>query len=210
MRRLFFEVRGTEVDQDSKEDPQSVGMAESGTDRHLRLQTLIAKMQSLGYNDVEWIDVEDFLKRHPVEGTYVVSREGMEVKLRNTVLNLSFKCDGIIRFKNKYYVLEIKTETSFKWNPRTEPEDKARTQAASYSAALGVSRVLFLYENRDVCSKKVYIVEVGDQEIYERVVHKIETTNSYIEVDQAPPMTDVKKECNYCNYKTACKQWGQT
>jgi CRISPR/Cas system-associated exonuclease Cas4 (RecB family) len=206
LREIYFTVTGAPED-DVLPDPNLVGMGESGTDRHLRLQTVISEMKKMGFKDVEWIDVEEFLKFHPVEGTEVVERKGMEVKLRNTIFNMSFMCDGIIKFRGVYYVLEIKTETSFKWQPRTGPEPKAVVQASSYSLCLGVNKVMFVYENRDVCSKKVYIHQVSEIEKYDLVVHKIEECNTYVETDTVPPKSDNKNDCRYCDYKQECKKY---
>jgi len=173
MRRMFFEVTGAEVDKAKPADAGLVGINESGTDRHERLQKHIASMKEFGFN-VEWVDVADFIEQHQPKGTRVVERKGMETKLFNEILNLSFMSDGIIKIDGVHYILEIKTEASFKWQGRIAPEEKHIFQAASYSVALGVSKVIFIYENRDVCAKKAYLIEITQEMKEERVYARIE------------------------------------
>lgn len=207
-RRIFFEVSGAEVDKAKPADANLVGINESGTDRHERIQTYITKMKEHGH-DVEWIDVEDYLTQFPQTGTRVVEKKGMETKLYNEVLNLSFMCDGVIKFKGVYYIIEIKTEASFKWIARTKPEEKHTFQASSYSACLGISNIMFLYENRDVCGKKVYHVEITQEDREEKVFGRIEMVNEYIRQQIAPPVTEQdKKDCKYCPFTTICREVG--
>jgi CRISPR/Cas system-associated exonuclease Cas4 (RecB family) len=203
MRRIFFEVTGEEVDASNHHDPQLVGINESGTDRHERIQRHVASMKEYGY-DVEWVDVEEFIKEFKPLGTRVIEKKGMETKLFNDVLNLSFMCDGVIKFKGIHYILEIKTEASFKWQTRSKPEEKHTYQAACYSAALGLSNVIFIYENRDVCAKKVYMHEVTQEDREDKVYCRIETINEFIRQEIVPEKTTDTKECKYCPYLTAC------
>lgn len=206
MRKVFFEVTGTELDENIQIDPNLVGMGQSGTARHEHIQQTVMRMKELGH-DCEWIDVEEYLKLRPQKGTTVVERKGLEVKLYNEVLNMRFLCDGIIKFKGQYYVLEIKTETSFKWQGRTEPAIKHTYQAAAYASCLGINKVMYLYENRDMCSKKTFDIVVSEDDIEEKVIGYVETVNGYIDRGEVPPMTKFKSECNYCDYKQECKKW---
>ena len=45
----------------------------------------------------------------------IVGQSGMECKLYHKKLNMSFMCDGIIKYKSKYFIFEFKTETANKW-----------------------------------------------------------------------------------------------
>ena len=49
-------------------------------------------------------------------------------------------------YHDRKYIIEIKTETSMKFNKRFEPDPKHLLQAACYSICLGVDEVIFLYE----------------------------------------------------------------
>lgn len=206
IRKVYFEVTGAPIDANPDINPDMVGVGQSGTDRHERMQTTITHMKELGY-DVEWIDVAEYLKIRPQMGTEVVERKGMETKLRNTVLNLSFMCDGIIKFKGKYYILEIKTEASFKYMKRFDVEPDHLVQGTSYSTALGINLILFIYENRDLCQKKTFVVEITDEDKQDKVIHTIETVNDHIEREVVPEKSTVKKHCTYCQFKGECKKW---
>jgi CRISPR/Cas system-associated exonuclease Cas4 (RecB family) len=206
MRKVFFEVTGAPIDPNPDVEPDFVGICESGTDRHERLQNAVIAMKELGI-DCEWVDVEEYLRLYPQPGTELVQRKGNEFKLRNTILNMSFMCDGIIKFGGKYYILEIKTEASFKWNGRTDAEEKHKVQASSYSVALGIDDVMFVYEQRDFCKKKYIHVHVTAADKEEKVIHYINTCQDYVEREEVPPKTDKKSECNYCQFKVECKKW---
>lgn len=203
LRNCFFQVVGARQDVKLKTDPQLVGMGQSGTARHEHIQTAIAQMKRLGY-DVEWIDVAEFLKMRPVKGTIIKERKGMETKLYNELFNLSFMCDGIIKLHGRYYILEIKTEASFKFQGRTQPEQDHIIQASCYSLAIGINDVMFLYENRDVCAKKTFLVHVTEENRAE-IVHRIETSNSHIQSGTVPPKETDK--CKYCQYTEECKKY---
>lgn len=200
-RNIYFQLIGAEIDKESTITAEVIGMGESGTDRHERLQAAIIQMP-----EVEWVDVEEYLKARPELGTVVQKKVGYEYKLYNEALNLSCLCDGIIKFKGKYYILEIKTEASFKWNNRYAPEEKHKVQATAYAIALGIKDVIFLYENRDVCGKKTFLYKVSDDEI-ETLVTEIYEIIDMAESGEVPPKSDDKRECNYCQYKEECKKW---
>lgn len=207
MRNMYYQVVGEGMDEDKGESPDLIGIGESGTDRHIRIQNHIANMKKLGYN-VEWVPVDVYLNNNPQPGVRIVSREGMETKLAHDGFNMSFMCDGIIRFEGVYYILEIKTEASFKFQGRVQPEDKHITQASCYALTLDIDRIMFIYENRDVCSKKVFEYEVTDEDKASRVLAEIDTCESFRELEQVPPMTTKKRECTYCKYKKKCKEDG--
>lgn len=205
LRKMYYQVVGVEEDAGIDSTASSVGITQSGKDRHERIQKAVSEMKRLGY-PVQWIDVEEYLKKRPQQGTKVVSKQGMETKLYNEILNMSFLCDGLFTMDGVYFVLEIKTEVSFKSNKREAPEEEHITQAACYSATLGIDRIMYVYENRDLCTKKVFMHIVNDDDKFNLVIAPIETVNTHIETGTVPPMTDKKKLCKYCDYKTRCKR----
>jgi CRISPR/Cas system-associated exonuclease Cas4 (RecB family) len=205
LRSVYYEVTGADLDPDTTTTASSVGIRESGTDRHIRIQTAIARMKSMGY-PYEYMDVEEYLKKHPQKGTRVVEKNGMETKVYNEILNLSFMCDGILLRNGVYYVLEIKTETSNKAYNRIDPEPKHKIQATCYSIAFSIPRVIYIYENRDVCTKKSFLYVVSEEDKFEKVIAPIEEVNNHIEMRTLPPKTTNKKECRYCNYQEKCRR----
>ena len=67
---------------------------------------------------------------------------------------------------------------------------------------------MFLYENRDNCDKKAFLLHVTE-EMRNELVAKIEECDGYVTNLIPPPKPEVsKKTCSYCNYKQACKKAG--
>lgn len=208
LRMQYFQVENAQQDPPGEGDPNMIGMAESGTDRHERLQNTVQQMESLGM-DVIWVDPEEWARTKAPKGTQVVRREGNEVRFKNTILNLFFKCDGIIKFKNRYYILEFKTEISFKNRGRTAPDPKHIKQASAYSLGLGINEIMFVYENRDMLGKRTFLQTIT-KEMHQAVVEEIETIETYRTLKKVPPMTTNEKDCTYCDFKVLCKQVGKT
>lgn len=206
IRNMYFQIVGAEQDEE-RASAALIGICESGTDRHLRIQNAISKMKDIGI-DCEYIDVSTFIKMRQLADLEVVSVCDYETKLFHKKLNLRFMCDGIIKYKSQYYILEIKTASIYKWQGQTDVMDNHLLQGTCYCLCFGIDQVMFLYENRDNCIKKAYVLNVTDDMKYS-VISKIEECDSYVSKLIPPPKPDIeKKECNYCAYKTACKKAG--
>ena len=205
VRQMTYQVLGIEPD-NGKASFQLQGICESGTDRHIRIQEAIENMKNILNIDCEYIDVAEFVKQRNLQDLEIKGKSGMECKLYHTKLNMSFMCDGIIKYKSKYFIFEFKTETSNKFFKRTDVDASHYNQATAYSIAFGINQVLFVYENRDTLDKKAYIREVTD-EMKEELIGKIEYCDSYVKKLKAPPKPqDVpKKACTYCNYRRKCE-----
>lgn len=186
----------------------SWGICNSGTDTHVRVQTVVSKMQDLGI-DCEWVDVATFIKQRGLKHLKVVSQSGMETKLRHTGLNMSFMCDGLIRYKGRYYILELKTESSSKWYSRENVDPSHHHQAIAYSLSFELDQVLFVYINRDIFDLKTYMFTVTDSMKHE-VTGLIDDCEQYVGRLIPPPKPEdvSRKTCEYCSYKTLCRKDG--
>lgn len=206
IRNMYYQITGAETDSTSDITGDSVGVAESGTDRHQRIQDAVIHMKDAGI-DCEYIDVETYIKEHNLTDLKVVEKCGYETKLINTKYNFRFLCDGIIKYKGKFYILEIKTEVSFKWNNRDEVDPSHYNQAVAYALNFDINEILFLYENRDICSKKSYLYVVSEQQKQE-LVNLIQSCDNYVTKNILPPMpmnlNYNSKQCRYCSYKNRC------
>lgn len=198
IRKMYYERIG-----EAKQDKASynlIGMGEAGTDRHEHLQRAMVRMSEVVPNDkFEWIDVSEYMKLNPVEGTVEdtkFKKNEYEAKFKNELLQLSFLCDGLITVNGKPFIFEAKTETMFKYNKHSEPFEEHKMQATCYAMCLGVDNVIFLYENRDTLEKKAYEFEVTDV-WKERVIEKLQTCEWHVE-QQTPPTE--KCSSNYCPY----------
>ncbi len=205
MRMSYYQIKGEEPDI-SKAEYAIIGIGESGTDRHIRVQQAICQMKENGFN-CEYIDIEDFIKKRNLTDLEVKEKSGMETKVYNKKLNMSFLTDGIIKYRGKYYIFEFKTEIANKWYSRLSVDTKHYQQAISYSINFGLDGVIFLYENRDTCQKKCYLLEITD-EMKQDVLGYMSNCDTYIEQNKIPPKIINTKICQYCSYKERCKKDG--
>ena len=208
IRNMVYQVSGIEPKGESA-GSSLIGICESGTDRHDRIQKAVMAMKDNNI-DCEYVDVAEYVRTHDLtDEIEIVSQQGNETKLYHKTLNMSFLCDGIIRYKGKYYILEIKTETSYKFLDRANVNEDHVLQGTAYSLAFKLDNVLFLYECRDNCLKKTFMLNVTD-EMREALKNKIMDCLQYAKNGVIPPKpVDLsKKACAYCGYSERCKQDG--
>jgi hypothetical protein len=207
IRNMYYQRVGVEPDEELS-SYCSVGICNSGSDIHIRIQTAVEDMKKHGI-DCEYIDVADYVQSRNLDYLEIVSKSGMETKLYHKTLNISFMCDGIIRYKNHYYILEIKTEASFKWSNRIDTDPSHYNQGTAYSVAFQLPEVLFLYINRDILDMKCYRFIPTDQ-MKEELVGTIEECEGYVGRMITPPKpADIQRNvCNYCSYKSKCRKDG--
>ena len=203
IRNMYYQVTGADMDPSSSVYTL-VGICNSGSDIHERVQKYVSGMKENGM-DCEYVDVAEFVRSRELGYVQIVTQQGMETKLYHTGLNMSFLCDGIIRYNGKYYILEIKTESSFKFQNRRGVDPKHYNQATAYSIAFGIDDVLFVYINRDVLDMKAFMFTVTG-EMRRALKDKIRECNNYVDIGQVPPKPDSAsgKFCQYCNYAKSC------
>lgn len=203
IRAMYYQVVGADVEPDS--NYIMVGICESGTDRHERIQNAISQMKDNGF-DCEYIDVGEYVKSRGLDLYLdIVEKQGNETKLYDRVRNVSFLCDGIIKYQGKYYIVEFKTESSFKWKDRAAVDPKHYNQARTYSLELQIDSVLFVYINRDIVDYKAFLYQVRESERND-IVELINTCQSYVEKKELPPIPEDAndRKCAYCAYKELC------
>ena len=205
VRNMYYQRAGVEPDEELS-SYCSVGICNSGSDIHIRIQTAVENMKKHGI-DCEYIDVADYVKSRNLDYLEIVSKSGMETKLFHKTLNMSFMCDGIIRYNHHYYILEIKTEASFKWSTRTDTDPAHYNQGTAYSVAFQLPEIMFLYINRDILDMKAYIF-VPTNEMKENLVGTIEDCEGYVNRMICPPKPEdlPRNVCQYCGYKTQCRK----
>jgi len=208
IRALYYMMTDTPLDEDTSPYFMT-GITESGTDTHCRIQNAVSAMRENGF-DCDYLDVGEFVRSQQEKGLcqdiVIGEIQGNETHLYNTKYNISFLCDGIIKYKGEYYIIEFKTEGTKKWQVRKDVNPDHINQAATYSMCLGLDNVLFVYINRDYSAFKAYMLPVTDT-MRERVISKIEECERYLAREVVPPKpTDAKSDlCQYCAYKTTCK-----
>lgn len=206
IRNMYYQVTGEEQDI-GKSSYVLVGICNSGSDIHERIQDSVLHMKDNGF-DCEYLDVAEFVKENNLQDIEIVSKQGYETKLYHNTLNMSFLTDGIIRYKDKYYITEFKTETSRKWQTRTDVDEKHHAQAIAYSQAFGIEDVIFVYINRDILDMKAFLFHVT-QEMRDGLIKQIRKCDEYVHKGVVPPITErTTKLCQYCAYLSKCERDG--
>ncbi len=202
IRKMYYQIVGADVEQGTM-DSVITGICEIGSFRHSVLQKAITKMKSYGF-DCRYIDVGKYVQSHNLDYLEVRGKQEFETKLYHKDLNLSFLCDGVLVYRKQYYILEIKTEASFKFQKRFGYDVAHELQATCYALALGIDKVMYIYENRDIPNKKTFVLYVTE-EMKQKVLDLIEACNEYVATNILPPIPE-NANCRYCNYKGICEK----
>ncbi len=205
VRNMYYKRLGMEVEEDRKKYSM-IGILESGTDRHTRIQEYFIASKRFKY-----LDVEAFIIKQGLGGKLEVKmKKGAETMVLDKVNNIQFLADGLIQYEDKVYVLEIKTETQFKFNGRNSIAPEHLSQGIAYSISFELEDVVFLYENRDTCEKKVFHLKVTEEMKNKYVLDKIKIVEKAIKKGKAPEIAGDFLEgkanaCRYCKYKKICR-----
>ena len=203
LRNMYFQMVGQPPEKGGQ-PYTSVGILETGTDRHLRLQEAVSNMRRNGF-DCDYLDVETYIKENNIPYLEVIKKNGPETLLYNTQYNMSFACDGLVNYKGNYYIVEFKTEGNYKFDPQVSVDPTHYNQATAYSLSFGLDKVLFIYVDRNSLKMKCYLLEVTDT-MKERVLSKIDQCNMYLNRQVIPPKDNVDyKICVWCAYRQFCK-----
>lgn len=199
-RMIFFQRVHSGSLNGEQSDVPLIEICQSGTDRHLDIQHIVERMEG-----VECLDLEEIVKEANQKGikTEFMGWNGdhTEARCKNDELSIFFQPDGVIRFMGKEVILEVKTESTYQFSNRYEPKEDHKWQATSYGMGLGIDYVLFLYEDRNFCKKKLYLWKITD-EMKERVKAKINIVNTACKTGIPPEKNEDK--CTYCKYKNEC------
>ena len=204
-RRMFFKLSGYEIDNE-KDSYSSIGICESGTDRHLRIQNTIKSIDKY-YHNCKWIDVGTYIALKGLDYLKILPNDNPnETKIEDTRDATHFLCDGLVLFNGEFYIFEFKTEIDRKFWDRDSIEPKHLTQTSYYANKLKVNKVIFVYENRNSCLKKCYLYEYSDSEI----LFVDETIKKLLEDVDNKNIPDKCNKCQtkldtYCPYKEYCR-----
>ena len=213
MRNMYFTRTKAPQDADYTQY-DAVGMADTGTRRHEAIQSVLLRMKELGY-DWKYLNVADYVKEKQKFGKCmtieVKGTQGAETHLIDKALNISFRCDGIIRriSTNEDYLFEFKNVISFKYDRLDNHAlEQHHNQVICYCTALDLDKAFVTYENRDTCKLEVPEVFEVTNEMKIWLCNYISECEGYVERMIAPPKTKEDKNCRYCPYKTICRKVG--
>lgn len=199
-RMIFFQRVHSGSLNGEQSEVNLIEICQSGTDRHLDIQHIVEEMDG-----VECLDLEEMVKEAQAKGikTEFVgwNEDHTEGRCKNDELSIYFQPDGVLKYKGKDIIFEIKTESTYQFNNRYEPKEDHKWQATCYGMGLGIDYVLFFYEDRNFCRKKAYLWKITE-EMKEAVLNKIRTVNEGVKTGIPPVKNDSK--CTYCKYKNEC------
>lgn len=211
IRQMYYILSETQVSRKEKVDPNMTLIQKEGSAMHLILQRTLLKAKDQG---IDLLDPASVVYRAQEAGIRTLVRpsthdadDQFEVTCYNEDYDISFKFDGAVRFMNKTVILEIKNEDHFKWLRRTREEPEHVFQAIFYSLCLGIDWVLFIYVGRNYKQRKYYLVEITP-EMRQEQINRIKIAKICTARNIAPSKTK-HKGCNYCSYKTHCKNDGE-
>lgn len=194
---------------------ESRGYAESGNSRHQAIQKFLKENPN-----VEWIEPEEYIKENnlpfDVEYSFEVSRlmrnhpditlneardllGDYEVKLKHKNQPLVFKLDGLIKYKDIYYILEIKTIG--RKDMADVPLDKHQPQGLTYSYLLKINHIAWVYESREDFKIKVVFQEVRPEE-HQSIRNSL--NNIIINQNNITKLHRETSKCQYCRYHYLC------
>ena len=205
-RISWFRLRGVEPDTNRKPDTTLEFSAEIGTACHRMIQGILK-------NTANWLNVAEYLKEHPTRYSYEFIQDEDSVETLVVVDDppIRFACDGLIDWKGKTYLLEIKSSEFSSWNTLTKPKSQHIDQVKCYCELLGLNDVLFFYIDRQYGNVKCfeYTVTHADREIIRHTFLSVmEAVRSHIA--PAPlPAGDSWCTSGHCPYFTKCGEYGR-
>lgn len=209
-RVSWFRLRGTQPDEIQNPDIGLNFTAQIGTACHEAIQNRLSNL--LGQ---DWISVSDWVNQD--KSFFADYDMDLTCKGYETMIDLRspypvrFACDGIFRFNNKIYLLEIKTAEFSSLKDLTGPKPKHIDQIKCYSALLNIPNVMFLYQDRQYGELKCFEITVSKSE-HEEMRNRMTRIMELAEANIAPDGLSVgDPDCsqNVCPYYKVCKEWGR-
>lgn len=204
-RISWFRLRGVQPDEIKKPDRTLDFTAEIGSACHTIIQRNL--QEALGE---DWIDVGQYLKDMNPSYSYTLNQFGYETQIEIDSPPIRFACDGIIRWKGEFYLLEIKSSEYASFDELTDPKAQHVDQIKCYATLLGLKHVLVLYIDRQYGSIKCYemtITESDNREVMDRFQYVQDMVEAFLAPDRLPK-DDPWCTASMCPYYKKCKEWG--
>lgn len=196
---------------------QDEGYTTSGESRHKTIQHFLVNQP-----EIEWVDIEQYVKEHnlPFDVSYDYDVKQLSQKY-NVPVNeackildsyekvlthrnglIKFKLDGLIKYRNEYYIVEIKTVGTSKFKKAPLVEHQA--QGICYSMLMNISKIIWIYEDRSYFDHIIVFQECTEQEQ--------DNMNNYLNMIVCNKDTPEKLQrntncCNTCRYKSYCREY---
>lgn len=200
----WFRLRGTQPDTIEKPDRVLQFSANVGTACHEMIQKRL--IDALGS---DWIDPARHLESINPMFTYSVESSGYETRVSIEDPPIRFAVDGILNWKDKRRLLEIKTSEFSSFDNLYQPKPGHVDQIRCYATLLNLPDVLMMYVDRQYGDVKCFEVTISDEEM-KATWDKINNIVDYYHKSLAPeglPKGDSRCGATYCPYYKTCKSW---
>lgn len=207
-RRSWFRIRGVQPDSVKVPDKALNFTAEIGTACHRIIQGNLKA--ALGD---DWVNVADYINSidFPYEYSIKSDDDGFEHQIEIVDPPIRFACDGVVRWKDQYYLLEIKTSEFSSWSDLVDPKPQHVDQVKCYATLLNLHGILFLYQDRQYGGLKCYEVKMSDVEM-EQVKERFRYVLDMVSKNLAPealPVGDSWCTPSMCPYYKKCQEYGR-
>jgi CRISPR/Cas system-associated exonuclease Cas4 (RecB family) len=204
-RISWFRLRGVLPEQELAVDRTLNFTARVGTSCHQTIQSILSK--KLGK---DWIDAEEYLKSANLPYKYSCHKNGFETQIEiYEPVPIKFAPDGIIFYKGKYWLLEIKTSEYQSFDKLTDPKPQHIDQIKCYGTLLHLHNALVLYQDRMYGGLKCYEVTITDEDM-KQIWDMFNEVQDCVKRNIAPPkLPKGDSWCNpsRCRYFNKCKEW---
>ena len=129
-----------------------------------------------------------------------------EVSVQHEDLHIVGHCDGV--FKDKDWVLEIKTVGESVFKSLVRPKKEHVYQVHCYMFALDIPRCQLLYIARATGQMRTFVVEF-DHDVFQEIVNTIKTVEHFVEQGEEPPKEPNKWVCRTCKFQHVCKPFNE-
>lgn len=208
-RLSWFRLRGVEPDEIEVTQSQKTMnfYALIGTSVHNYAQSILSSelMQELG---ISWTSPRIYSKLVKTGYDYKFEENGYETFITIDNPPVRFACDGIISYRDKYYIIEIKTVDFGAFQKLGDVLSKHIDQARCYSTFLKIPNVLFLYIDRQYGNIKCFETSFSEYD-WDSVLNDCADIQTAVNSNLAPVgLHKGDSMCISCKYKIKCAQWG--
>lgn len=201
-RKSWFRLRNTAPDVLREPDLILDHTATVGTALHEHIQMLLS--EALGE---DWVPVDVYLKQFPIPYKYTLSQNGYETRVEIEDPPLKFACDGIIKYRGVYYLLEIKSSEYDSWSRLTETKPHHIEQIQTYATYLNLHNVLTLYIDRLYGKVKSFEFSISEDDM-SRIKQEMRYVQQMVVANIAhDKLPNGDYMCSNCEYKLKCKEW---
>lgn len=207
-RKSWFRLRGTQPDAAPTPDRELDWISKMGTACHRVIQNNL--IRALGNS---WIPVDKYLATVQIPYQYKLTpaEDSSETYVEIVDPPIRFACDGIIWLQGEYWLFEIKSLDHGTWNDLTDPLDEHADQVKCYATYLNLSKVLFMYVDRQYGTIKCYQVTILSTHKAE-ILQRVDNVMKMVEMNLAPkglPKGDKWCTPSYCPYYKKCAEYGR-